>query len=91
MFSLGQIAYDEREFMGALNWFTRAFDAGLARSLYWLGNLYWRGHGVEQDRRQAMEYINRAASRKITEAKRVLRFLRGLPGLTHAPTVTVFS
>jgi uncharacterized protein len=76
MFSLGQISYDERDFSEGLTWFTRASDAGHGRSLYWLGKLYWRGHGVEQDKKQAMRYFHRAASSKVAEAQRVLRFLR---------------
>jgi TPR repeat protein len=76
MFSLGQIAYDERHFSDALNWFTRASKAGHVRSLYWLGKLYWRGHGVEHDKKQAITFFHRAASNKVAEAQRVLRFLR---------------
>jgi TPR repeat protein len=75
MFSLGQIAYDERDFSGALTWFKRASEAGHDRSLYWIGKLYWRGDGVAQDKKQAMGYFHRAASSKIEEAQRVLRFL----------------
>ena len=75
MFSLGQIAYDQRDYSEALTWFTRALDAGHLRSLYWLGKLYWRGHGVEQDKKEAMRYFHRAASNKVVEAQRALRFL----------------
>ena len=76
MFSLGQIAYDGRDFSEALVWFQRASESGHARSLYWIGKLHWRGHGVEQDRKQAMRYFHQAASSKVKEAQRVLRFLR---------------
>jgi uncharacterized protein len=76
MFSLGQIAYGERDFAGALTWFRRASDAGHTRSLYWLGKLHWRGHGVVQDKKQAMRSFHRAASSKVREAQRVLRLLQ---------------
>jgi uncharacterized protein len=76
MYSLGQIAYDERDFSDALMWFTRASRSGHSLSLYWIGKLYWRGHGIEQDRRQAIRYFHQAASSKVGEAQRVLRFLR---------------
>lgn len=76
MFSLGQIAYDTEDFPEALAWFTQAANAGHARSLYWIGKCYWRGQGVEQDKKQAKVYFQRAASRKVHEAQRVLRFLR---------------
>jgi TPR repeat protein len=74
MFSLGQIAYDEEDFADAVRWFTRASQAGHARSLYWLGKLYWRGHGVEQDQKQAKRLFHQAATRKVKEAQRLLRF-----------------
>ncbi len=73
MFSLGQIAYDGREFSDALQWFTRASEAGHARSLYWLGKLYWRGHGVERDHKRAKRLFHEAATRKVKEAQRLLR------------------
>ncbi|HXI54411.1 MAG TPA: tetratricopeptide repeat protein [Candidatus Saccharimonadales bacterium] len=76
MFSLGQIAYDERDFSDALRWFMRASEAGHVRSIYWIGKLYWRGRGVEQDKKQAMRFFHDAASRKVREAQRVLRFLQ---------------
>lgn len=74
MFSLGQIACDERNFKDARRWFTRASEAGHARSLYWLGRLYWRGHGVERDQRHAKKLFYQAATRKVPEAQRLLRF-----------------
>jgi TPR repeat protein len=80
MFSLGQIAYDERDYFDALVWFKRASDAGHNRSLYFIGKLYWRGHGVEQDKKEAMRYFHRAASSKVDEAQRVLRFLTSRSG-----------
>jgi TPR repeat protein len=76
MFSLGQIAYEAKDYLDALTWFTRASDAGHFRSLYWLGKLHWRGQGVDQNRKQAMRYFHSAASHKVAEAQRVLRFLR---------------
>ena len=76
MFSLGQIAYGDGDFSDALTWFTRASEAGHVRSFYWLGKLHWRGHGVEQDRKQAMRCFHHAASSKVAEAQRALRFLR---------------
>jgi TPR repeat protein len=74
MFSLGQMAYYERNFSDALMWLTRASEAGHARSLYWIGKLYWRGHGVGQDKKKGMRFFHRAASSKVREAQRVLRF-----------------
>jgi hypothetical protein len=75
MFSLGQIFYDRRDFFVAFDWFQRASTGGHARSLYWQGKLYWRGDGVEQDRKMATKLFNEAASKKVVEAQRTLRFL----------------
>ena len=75
MFSLGQMAYDERDYVDAEVWFRRANDKGHARSLFWLGKLCWRGDGVSKDRKQAMALFQKAAANKVPEARRVLRFL----------------
>ena len=75
MFSLGQIAYDNCDYSDALVWFRRASNIGHHRSLYFIGRQYWRGQGVEQDKKEAMKYFHLAASHKVREAQRVLRFL----------------
>lgn len=75
MFSLGYLCYIDQNYSGAHTWFSRAREAGHKRSLYWLGKLYWKGYGVEQDRKTAMIFIESAARANVTEAKRVLRFL----------------
>ena len=75
MFSLGQMAYDEQDFVDAEVWFRRASDTGHSRSLFWLAKLYWRGDGVSEDRKQAMMLFQKAGASKVPEARRVLRFL----------------
>ena len=75
MFSLGQMAYDERDHADALVWFRRAADKDHARSLFWIGKLLWRGFGIPTDKKQAMTLFQKAAAAKIPEARRVLRFL----------------
>jgi hypothetical protein len=75
MFSLGQIACDQRNFEDALLWFKRAADNGHARSSFWIGKLYWRGNGVRMDRKRATALFQKAAVQKVVAAKRVLRFL----------------
>lgn len=75
MFSLGQIAYEAKDFEDARLWFTRATQAGHARSLYWLGKLCWRGQGVELNRKLAMKCFTNAAGQKVNEAQRAVRFL----------------
>ena len=76
MFSLGQIAHNAGDHTEALIWFRRAYEAGHHRSGYFIGKHFWRGHGVDQDKKEAMRYFHRAASQKVKEAQRVLRFLK---------------
>jgi len=75
MFSLEQIAYVQRDYSVALLWFKRAADKGHDRSFFCIGKLYWRGHGVEQDRQVANQYFAKAAQKKVQVAQRTLRFL----------------
>ena len=75
MFSLGQMAYDERDHADALVWFRRAADKGHSRSLFWIGKLLWRGLGTPADKKQAMMYFQKGAVAKVPEARRVVRFL----------------
>jgi TPR repeat protein len=75
MFSLGDICYIEKNYSGAHTWFTRAARAGHKKSLYWLGKLYWKGYGIDQDRKQALALFAQASKAGVQEAKRVLRFL----------------
>jgi len=75
MFSLGQIAYDEKSFEAARQWFEMAHKHGRTRALYWLGKLYWRGQGVTQDRVKAMKLFEQAARANDYEAMRLMRFM----------------
>ena len=79
MFSLGQMAHDERDWSEARVWFERAVKAGHQRSKFWLAKLFWRGRGVEQDRRQAKQLLQAAADKKVMEAQRAIRFLNRKP------------
>jgi TPR repeat protein len=75
MFSLGQIAYLERDFTESLTWFRRATQAGHVRSFYWIGKHYWYGHGISKNKKEAMRFFHLAADKKVVEARRVLKFL----------------
>jgi TPR repeat protein len=78
MFSLGYIAYFERDGVDAHSWFKRALDKDHVRSMYWIGKTYWRGYGVEQDRQLACVYFKKAADKKVKEAQRTLRIFAAL-------------
>ena len=75
MFSLGRIAYIEQDFPESLRCFSRAAEAGHARSLYWVGKHHWYGQSVPKDRREAMRFFHLAAGKKVIAARRVLKFL----------------
>jgi len=75
MFSLGQIAYDEKMFEAARQWFELAQKHGHTRSLYWLGKLYWRGQDVTRDHIKAMKLFEQAARANVYEAVRLMRFM----------------
>jgi len=73
MFSLGEIFYDQHDFDEAFIWFNRAMEAGHARSLYWMGMLYWKGRGVPMDKATAKRLFQQAAEKKVNEAQRLLK------------------
>ena len=75
MFSLGQIAYGNQEFSEALTWFMRAMEKEHHRSKYWIGKMYWRGEGVSRDHKRARHLFTEAASKRVVEAQRAIRFL----------------
>ena len=74
MFSLGQIAYVEKD-SSAVTWFQRALKAGHPRSVFWLGKLYWHGQCVDKDKKKAMQLFTEAARKKVKEAQRTLRWI----------------
>jgi len=83
MYSLGEIAYFNEEYSEALTWFERAASNGHQRSTFWLGKMYWRGEGVAKSQKAARDCFARAASGKVLEAGRVLRYLAFLSKKTH--------
>jgi TPR repeat protein len=64
MFSLGRIAFIERDFKDALTWFNRAVSAGHARSLYYIGSQHWHGQRVPQDKKEAMNFFSTPQRKK---------------------------
>jgi TPR repeat protein len=76
MFSLGQIAYGEKDFSDSLIWFKRAAKLNHARAIYYIGRHYWNGQGVERNKKEAMKLFHEAADKKAEEALRLLKFFR---------------
>jgi hypothetical protein len=84
MFTLWQIACDQRDHVDAMKWFRRAADKGHAKALFCIGKLFWRGHGVPIDKKYAMSLFQKTASEKVQVAQRTLKFLsRKLPRPTR--------
>ena len=79
MYSLGSMAYEERDYANAAVWLRRAADQGHSNSLFWLGKMYWRGHGVPTRKRLALALFQKAAAARVPAAQRVLKFLSRNP------------
>lgn len=75
LFSLGEIAYRQRDYATAKLWFQRALKRGHIGSHYWLGKMYWKGLGVSKDIKAGRRLIDQAAQKNYTVASRVVRFL----------------
>ena len=83
MFSLGFIAYEQKDWCDALTWFRRAADSGHHRSLFWIGKLHWKGRAVTQSRSEAMRLFHLAAKKRVPDATRALRWLTALNKITR--------
>jgi TPR repeat protein len=78
MFSLGFIAYEQKDWDDAMTWLRRAAEAGHHRSLFWIGKLHWKGCTATQSRSEAMRLIHLATKKKVPDATRALRWLAAL-------------
>jgi TPR repeat protein len=72
-YCMGQI-YDhgwgvERNLSEAAKWYSDAANMGLAVATLRVGEMYWKGEGLKQDKISAYEFIYLAASADIPEAK----------------------
>ena len=75
MYSLGEIAFYECDYITAKTWFDRAIHKGHTGSHYMLGKMYWMGRGVQLDRKMAIRLISIAAKKNYPKARRAIRFL----------------
>lgn len=51
-------------------WFEEAADMGHALAMLRLGEMYWKGEGVKQDKISAYEFIAMASTADLPDAKR---------------------
>jgi TPR repeat protein len=75
MFSLGRIAYMEKDFSESFSWFSRAVDAGHVRSLYWVGKHHWHGQHVPLNTKEALRFFHLAAEKNVLAARRAIKLL----------------
>ena len=75
-FSLGQLAFDQLEFVEALSWFRRAVRSEHPRSAYYLGRMYLEGLGVTRDPSKAAELLRAASQLGVKPAGRLFRSRR---------------
>jgi len=75
-FSLGQLAYDTDNFVGAASWFKKAVQRRHPRASYYLARLYLDGRGVRRNVPIAVDLLTHAAQQGRADAKRLLRSKR---------------
>jgi TPR repeat protein len=73
MFSLGQIAFDKKDFKEAVRWFSKAARKDHPRSNYYLGRMLVHGWGVRTDPFRAQRCLKTATGLGVAYAKRLLR------------------
>ena len=60
-FETGLNSYNEINFIDALHWFRNSANKGNASAQYYLGLMYYAGHGVEADLEEACRWHQKAA------------------------------
>lgn len=75
-FSLGQLAYDDDEFVEAAVWFRQAVRRRHPRAGYYLARLYLDGRGVRRNVATASKLLSDAVRYELPEAKRLLHSKR---------------
>ena len=68
-FTDGMIAYEQQNFVEALNIWRPLADAGDAKAAYNIGALYFEGKGVERDPNLALEFWRKAAEAENVDAQ----------------------
>jgi chemotaxis protein MotB len=62
-FVRGEVAFNDREYDEALKWFRKAAGQGNTKSQAWVGMMYARGVGIEQNYDEAVKWFRKAAKR----------------------------
>ena len=65
----GASAYNNGDYVEAVNWFRKAAEQGLATAQYDLGCCYYNGTGVPRSYREATEWFRKAAEQGHVEAQ----------------------
>jgi TPR repeat protein len=64
----GEKAYEGKDFIAAMDWFTKAANKGNGFAMYEIGSMYYYGEGVTDDDTKAMEWFRKAADKGIADA-----------------------
>lgn len=80
---MGIRCYDEGDFDGAIEYWTRAAGLGNEQSHYNLSMLYTKGEGVDRNKKKAMYHLEEAAIRGHPDARYNLAFAEELNGMTE--------
>jgi TPR repeat protein len=75
MFTVGRGV--KRNYATAIEWFTKAANAGYASGQFYLGDMFEKGRGVKRDKRTAVNWYKKAGDQGHQEAinrrKRLVR------------------
>ncbi len=61
VYQMGTIRYQEGNYDGAFEYWTKAAEMGDVDAHFWLGCMHWRGEGVEKDEEKAVYHLEKAA------------------------------
>lgn len=76
-FEKGNKAYENKDFITAKGFFEKSCDSGNVEACKNLGELYYWGRGIEQDREKSKPFFEKACNKKDGEACRSLGVIYG--------------
>ena len=77
---MGHNRFNEGDYDGAFEYWTKAAELGDLEAHYQLGGMYWEGEGVEKEGEKAVPHLEKAAIRGHPQARHNLGYIEGLNG-----------